>query len=259
MPCEFVELGEGADKVTAIICTRGQRRKRCACGKPATRECDYPKPTKRNANKTCDAALCVDCTTTVGPDRDLCAEHERVVREAGCSAELLADPDPHALRVAADLVGQKEMSMPKGRKPRKAAPPGGRELATQDVERPAEKLRREGGGGDPSDGAIPSAPIGPQPDPVIQPEVDARGLRVDRLLVRTRTDVFDTEAVDVVLDRAAFKPRDFADWQEFVEERAAVFEFLGERPRAVAEMMARQLAGPAPRYANVGPLFAGAR
>lgn len=77
-------------------------------------------------------------------------------------------------------------------------------------------------------------------------------------LVRSRGDVLDTDAVDFVYD-CCFAPRDLDDWQEFVGERAAIFEYLGGQPRAVAEAKARQLAGPPPRYAKNGPLFAGAR
>lgn len=76
--------------------------------------------------------------------------------------------------------------------------------------------------------------------------------------VRTRSDVFDTEAVDFAFE-CCFKPRDLEDWREFVAERAAIFEYVGGRPRPVAEAMARQLAGPPPRYGQLGPLFAGAR
>lgn len=77
---------------------------------------------------------------------------------------------------------------------------------------------------------------------------------------RRRSDCFDTEAVDPVLAQdEAFRPRDYAEWAEYVTERAAIFEYLGGRPRQVAEALARQLAGPAPRHARSGPLFAGAR
>lgn len=57
----------------------------------------------------------------------------------------------------------------------------------------------------------------------------------------------------------SFKPRDFADWMEYRTERAAIFEYCGEVERTVADTMARELAGPSPRYSSAGPLFAGAR
>jgi hypothetical protein len=57
----------------------------------------------------------------------------------------------------------------------------------------------------------------------------------------------------------AFKPRDYADWLEYRTERAAIFEYLGELSRDVADTCARELAGPAPRFAGAGPLFAGVR
>lgn len=104
MPCEFIELGQGKDKVTAIICTRG-RKKWCACGKQATRLCDYPNPTKRKRDKTCDIGMCPGCTTNVGPDRDLCAAHVRTVRAAGWPGEIMADPNPHA-RSGRNRAGQ---------------------------------------------------------------------------------------------------------------------------------------------------------
>ena len=68
MPCTpFTRPGGGS----GILCTR-TRRPRCACGQPATLQCDAP--TKRRSG-TCDKHLCASCATEVGPDRHLCQQH----------------------------------------------------------------------------------------------------------------------------------------------------------------------------------------
>lgn len=64
MPCTPFEIN-GA---RGFICTRGPRP-RCACGKPATLQCDGP--SKRKSG-TCDKHLCPSCAREVGPDRHLC-------------------------------------------------------------------------------------------------------------------------------------------------------------------------------------------
>jgi hypothetical protein len=82
MTCETVRIG-GA---VAIVCSRGRRRKRCACGRPATKLCDAlrgasgevsasPQARDRRATRTCDAPLCGRCAVPAGPDRDLCPTH----------------------------------------------------------------------------------------------------------------------------------------------------------------------------------------
>ncbi len=68
MPCTPVTLPGG---VRAIVCTRGPRP-RCACGRPATLQCDAP--SKRRSG-TCDRHICAACATDVGPDRHLCPGH----------------------------------------------------------------------------------------------------------------------------------------------------------------------------------------
>lgn len=67
MPCTPFNIN-GA---RGFVCTRGPRP-RCACGKPATLQCDAP--AKRKSG-TCDKHLCAACATDVGPDRHLCAAH----------------------------------------------------------------------------------------------------------------------------------------------------------------------------------------
>jgi hypothetical protein len=66
--CRPVRLADG---VKAIVCTRGTRR-RCVCGRPATKLCDFP-----TGRGTCDKPLCGRCARPVGPDRDFCPNHPR--------------------------------------------------------------------------------------------------------------------------------------------------------------------------------------
>ena len=74
MPCTPFTLPGGA---RGILCTR-TRRPRCACGQPATLQCDAP--TKRRSG-TCDKHLCAACATEVGPDRHLCSTHAQAVEQ----------------------------------------------------------------------------------------------------------------------------------------------------------------------------------
>lgn len=69
MPCTSVTLPGGEH---AIVCTTG-RRQRCACGKPATKLCDWKVKTKRSG--TCDRPLCKTCSQVPAPDKDLCPDH----------------------------------------------------------------------------------------------------------------------------------------------------------------------------------------
>lgn len=61
-----------------FICTR-TRSPRCACGQPATLQCDAP--SKRRSG-TCDKHLCAACATEIGPDRHLCPAHKDQVTQA---------------------------------------------------------------------------------------------------------------------------------------------------------------------------------
>ena len=70
MPCAPFTLPGGA---RGFVCTRSRSpRPRCACGKPATIQCDAP-TTSRSG--TCDRHLCAACADEVGPDRHLCPAH----------------------------------------------------------------------------------------------------------------------------------------------------------------------------------------
>lgn len=69
MTCERVTLPGGA---RAIVCTT-RKRPRCACGRPATLECDWKVPTRKSG--TCDAPICTRCTTSPAAKKDLCPAH----------------------------------------------------------------------------------------------------------------------------------------------------------------------------------------
>jgi hypothetical protein len=69
MTCTPVSLPGGG---AAIVCN-DRRRRRCKCGRPATLLCDWKVPTKKSG--TCDKPVCISCTFSPAPDKDLCAEH----------------------------------------------------------------------------------------------------------------------------------------------------------------------------------------
>lgn len=69
MTCERVSIPGGG---AAIVCS-SHRRERCACGRVATRLCDWQVLTKKSG--TCDKALCSRCTTSPARGKDLCATH----------------------------------------------------------------------------------------------------------------------------------------------------------------------------------------
>ncbi len=85
MACKTIDLGGG---VTAIACTRGERRKTCStpgCTGPARKLCDF-RVTRRNGKTgTCDRPICDQCATNVGTDRDFCPPHAR--EEPGVESE----------------------------------------------------------------------------------------------------------------------------------------------------------------------------
>lgn len=116
MPCERIEFPDG--KGVAIICSRSGPRKRCSvpgCDAWATKLCDYPTPGPKTPKRTCSKALCERCTKHVGEDRDLCPPHAKLVEDAKVPAELLADPEPHAMSVAKDLIEQQtSICVPRG-------------------------------------------------------------------------------------------------------------------------------------------------
>lgn len=71
MTCETVKIGNAV----AIVCSRGRRsRKRCACGRPATKLCDHRDVGRR---KTCDEPLCDQHAVRIGANIDFCPLHAR--------------------------------------------------------------------------------------------------------------------------------------------------------------------------------------
>jgi len=74
MPCIPFRSADGT--ISGFACTRGPR-KRCKCGRPATRLCDWQLSGPK-AGKTCDAPLCDRCAARVGPGRDYCQAHARM-------------------------------------------------------------------------------------------------------------------------------------------------------------------------------------
>lgn len=224
MPCERVEFEHNGTKGLAIICSRG-RRKKCSaafCDDDATKLCDAPVSGKKRSN-TCDRALCDRHASTQGPDLDFCPAHARATEPVASDRLPVAADPQNGTATGSSKGGSAARGDARAENPSPLCTHGDAAAAIANLER-----------------TLPKHEAG-------------------SFVTRHRTDVFDTEAVDFVLERADFKPRDYADWQEFVAERAAMFEFLGEQPRAIADAKAHQLAGPPPRYAKNGPLFAGAR
>ncbi len=85
MPCTPVTLAG----TRAIVCTR-TARPRCACGTPATLQCDAPSARRSG---TCDRHLCAACATEVGPDRHLCPGH------AGGQGDVAATAGPQQVEL----------------------------------------------------------------------------------------------------------------------------------------------------------------
>ncbi len=77
MPCNRFDLPGGG---YAIICGR-RTQKRCSCGRPAIKLCDYPL-TGAKAGKTCDKPLCESCAVHREPDTDYCRVHAAMIDAA---------------------------------------------------------------------------------------------------------------------------------------------------------------------------------
>lgn len=69
MTCDTVTLPGG---IRAIVCS-SRKRRRCACGQPATLLCDWK--ITGNRTSTCDAPICAACSTAPAPGKDLCPDH----------------------------------------------------------------------------------------------------------------------------------------------------------------------------------------
>src|SRR6059058_2596584 len=73
VPCYVVMLPNG---IRALVRMARPRRGRCAaCGRRGTAEraCDW----KVTKDRTCDRALCLQCTSSPAAGNDLCPEHAR--------------------------------------------------------------------------------------------------------------------------------------------------------------------------------------
>ena len=68
MTCSVVKTG---DKSTAFICGSVPRIRLCGCDNVSDRVCDW----KIGRKRTCDAALCAECTTSPAKNKDLCDWH----------------------------------------------------------------------------------------------------------------------------------------------------------------------------------------
>jgi hypothetical protein len=88
MKCSTVSTSAG----TAIFCGPRPRAKRCHCGSPGTRLCDW-----KVGDGTCNAAICHAHAYPVGPNKHLCHEHQIAYREwlAGRGARERPRPAEH--------------------------------------------------------------------------------------------------------------------------------------------------------------------
>ena len=68
MVCTYVPLGNGQ---AAIVCGPRRRVKKCWCGAPGVKLCDF----KVGQGKTCDIPRCERHSTHVAADKDLCEDH----------------------------------------------------------------------------------------------------------------------------------------------------------------------------------------
>lgn len=78
MACRTVTLPNGG---LVIICGPRGRIAGCqtpGCNKIHTTLCDYPLEGPK-AGTTCDRKMCDSCATSVGPDRDYCPAHARMM------------------------------------------------------------------------------------------------------------------------------------------------------------------------------------
>jgi hypothetical protein len=74
MPCERYVSPDGS--LSMIICSRGPKKTVLChyCGKPSTSLCDYP----IGNGKTCDRPMCNTCRNKIGPDLDVCRDHNNM-------------------------------------------------------------------------------------------------------------------------------------------------------------------------------------
>ncbi len=73
MTCRILDIGDSR----AIVCTRGERPRRCRCGARVEFLCDHIK----RSGRTCDRPLCASCAAEVGEDAHLCPDHCEAARQ----------------------------------------------------------------------------------------------------------------------------------------------------------------------------------
>ena len=76
------------DRITMIVCQRGQRRRRCHyCHRPAPFLCDHP-VIRTGKRGTCDTPLCAGCRNNIRANVDLCRPHFNLWRTNGNTFKL---------------------------------------------------------------------------------------------------------------------------------------------------------------------------
>jgi hypothetical protein len=63
----------------ALICGPRQKKRYCACGRPADLLCDWKVKSKKSG--TCDLPICAKHAKQVGPDKHLCPQHQKAYEE----------------------------------------------------------------------------------------------------------------------------------------------------------------------------------
>lgn len=76
--CEWVKLPDGTVASVRFAGSRPKPKKCAWCDKMSTKLCDYRlSPAAQVTHvRTCDAPMCAEHATPVGPDRDLCPNHK---------------------------------------------------------------------------------------------------------------------------------------------------------------------------------------
>jgi hypothetical protein len=80
MHCRPFRVEIDGKVMSGFACGSRSRAKPCKCGRKSTKLCDHPL-TGKLAGKTCDAPLCDHCSTSAGPDRDLCPVHVKIAKD----------------------------------------------------------------------------------------------------------------------------------------------------------------------------------
>lgn len=97
MSCDVLTGADGAPNGHA--CSRGPRGKRCACGNPATKLCDFVLAGSRGRAQTCDVDLCDGCAVRQpgqaldGETIDYCGPHARYAAKPTEQLKLTQEPE----------------------------------------------------------------------------------------------------------------------------------------------------------------------